>query len=291
LNPGGSINSAGQLRIVSNNGTANAVTISLSAFELLQTDGTLTTPSLGFMSSQSAKGQSAVADFIVYDSLGIPLNTRVTAVLESRDDNATIYRWYADSVDNDPASGIDLSVGTGTVTFDGEGNYVTASNTAVAIERRNVAAASPLSVDLHFDAISGLAAANSTLAASRQDGFEAGSLSTFSIGEDGVIRGAFSNGISRTLGQLRLVRFANPAGLEQRGQNLFATGANSGLPVEGNPGENGIASLVAGAVELSNTDIGNNLIQLVLATTQYRGNTRVITASQQLLEELLNLRR
>lgn len=291
LNPGGTVTPDGRIRFVSNNGTGNAMTISLSAFELLQTDGTLTTPNLGFTSTQEARGQSAVADFIVYDSLGIPLNVRVTAVLESRDDNSTVYRWFADSSDNDPAVGIDLAVGTGTMTFDGEGNFVTASNSSVGIDRRNVASASPLSFDLHFDAISGLAADNATLAAARQDGSESGTLSSFAIGEDGVIRGAFSNGIARTLGQLRLVRFANPAGLEQRGENLFATGANSGLPVEGNPGENGTATLVAGAVELSNTDIGNNLIQLVLATTQYRGNTRVITASQQLLEELLNLRR
>ncbi len=291
LVPGGSVTTSGKLRIVSNNGTGNAVTISLSAFELTQTDGTLTTPDLAFTSSQEGLGQSAIADFIVYDSLGIPINVRVTSVLETRDDNSTIYRWFADSGDNDPASGIDLAVGTGTITFDGEGNFVTASNSSVAIDRRNVASASPLGFELHFDAISGLASSTATLAASQQDGFAAGTLSSFAIGESGIIRGAFSNGVARTLGQVRLVRFANPAGLEQRGQNMFATGANSGLPVEGNPGENGTATLVAGAVELSNTDIGSNLIQLVLATTQYRGNTRVITTSQQLLEELLNLRR
>ena len=93
------------------------------------------------------------------------------------------------------------------------------------------------------------------------------------------------------MGKVRLARFANPSGLEQRGQNLFGLGVNSGLPVEGNAGEAGLGSLIAGAVELSNTDIGDNLVDLILATTQYRGNTRVITAAQQLLDELLNLRR
>jgi flagellar hook protein FlgE len=93
------------------------------------------------------------------------------------------------------------------------------------------------------------------------------------------------------LGQLRLARFTNPVGLEQKGENLFAVGPNSGLPVEGNPGENGIATIIAGAVELSNTDVGGNLIDLVMASTQYRANTRVISTSQQLLDELLNIRR
>jgi flagellar hook protein FlgE len=276
---------------VSNNGEGNAVRIGLSAFVNTSTTGGVTTPNVGFTSSQTALGQSAITDFIVYDSLGIPINVRLTAVQESRTDTATTYRWFADSADNEPLAGIDLAVGTGLITFDGQGNFITASNSTVAIDRRTVASSSPLSFDLHFDSISGLASTTASLAASRQDGSEAGTLSSFTIGEDGIVRGAFSNGVARNLGQIRLVRFANPGGLEQRGQNLFATGANSGLPVQGNPGENGIGSIVAGAVELSNTDIGGNLIQLVLATTMYRGNTRVITASQQLLDELLNLRR
>lgn len=291
LTPGGLITPDGRIRLVSNNGVDNAVTIGLSAFVINQSDGSVATPNPGFSSTQTAAGQSTVADFLVYDSLGIPINMRLTAVMESRTGTATTYRWFADSPDNDPATGLDLSVGTGLVTYDGQGNFVTASNTQVSVQRRNVPSATPLDFELDFTGISGLENDIATLAASRQDGSSAGTLSTFSIGEDGVVRGSFTNGVSRVLGQIRLTRFSNPAGLEQRGQNMFAIGANSGLPVEGNPGENGIGTLVAGAVELSNTDIGGNLIDLVLATTQYRGNTRVITAAQQLLEELLNLRR
>ena len=66
---------------------------------------------------------------------------------------------------------------------------------------------------------------------------------------------------------------------------------NSGEPLRDIPGSSGIGSLTAGAIELSNTDIGQNLIELILASTQYRGGTRVITSAQQLLDELLNLRR
>jgi flagellar hook protein FlgE len=182
-------------------------------------------------------------------------------------------------------------VGTGLITFDGEGNLVSVTNSTVSIDRRNVPSNSPLEFQLDFTQMSGLAEESSTMAASRQDGSPPGTLTSFTIGEDGIIRGVFDNGIARDLGQVRLARFTNPAGLEQRGQNLYATGTNSGLPVEGDPGENGLGSLIAGAVELSNTDIGQNLIDLVLATTQYRGNTRVITTAQQLIDELLNLRR
>jgi flagellar hook protein FlgE len=232
-----------------------------------------------------------VAEFLAYDSLGVPLNVRVTAVLEERTGNETTYRWFADSGDNDPISGVDVGVGTGLIRFDGEGNVAGVTNQTVSVDRRNVPSTSPLEFELNVDGVSGLAADTSSLAAARQDGAAAGTLSSFNIDDGGLIEGAFSNGTTRTLGQIRLARFANPEGLDQRGHNAFAEGANSGLPVEGNPGENGIGTLISGAVELSNTDIGQDLVELVLATTMFRGNTRVISAAQELLEELLNLRR
>lgn len=290
LSPGATIND-GQIRFVSNNGVDNALSIGLSAFQLTNSAGDVLTPNLGFGQIQEAKGQSAVADFVAYDSLGIPIGVRITTVLEERSGSATTYRWFADSPDNDPTSGTEIAVGTGLITFDGEGNFISSTNSAVSVDRRNIPSSTPLEFNLDFTNISGLAADKSTLAAARQDGSAAGKLTSFIIGEDGIIRGVFSSGVTRNLGQIRLARFSNPAGLEQRGENMFAQGVNSGLPVEGDPGDDGIGQIIAGAVELSNTDIGRNLIDLVLASTQYRGNTRVITTAQQLLDELLNLRR
>jgi flagellar hook protein FlgE len=238
-----------------------------------------------------AAGESAVTDFIAYDSLGMSVRVRLTAVLESRNSTSTTYRWFADSADNMPASGVAIAVGTGLITFDGEGNFDTATNDKVSVDRELVASASPLEMKLDFNNISGLAATKSTLAVSRQDGSAPGVLTSFIVGEDGRISGVFSNGITRDLAQIRLARFANPAGLEQKGENIFAAGVNSGLPIEGNPNEQGIGSIISGAQELSNTDIGGNLIDLILASTMYRGNTRVISTATQMLDELLALRR
>lgn len=290
LSPGFAI-SNGRIRAVSNNGTANAVDIDISAFKQVTPTGTLSTPDLSFGTVQEAKGQSAVADFITYDSLGIPMNVRVTTVLQQVTDSSTVYRWYADSSDNSPLSGADISVGTGLVTFDGQGNLIGTTNDTVSIQRRNLPSSDPLSFDLDFSKVSGLSTASSSLSAARQDGSPAGTLASFIIGEDGLLKGVFTSGVTRDLGQIQMAKFANPGGLVQRGQNLFSQGVNSGLPIQGDPGTQGIGSVVAGAVELSNTDIGKNLIELVLATTQYRGNARVITAAQQMLDELLNLRR
>lgn len=287
--PGGAIQN-GRIRIVSNTGTANAVSIGLSGMQL-EVGGIQSNINLPFSSAQTAKGESAVADFIAYDSLGIPISVRITATLEARTSTTTVYRWYADSPDNQPISGVNIAVGTGLITFDGEGNFVSATNSTVAIERREVASQSPLEFELDFSQLSGLAVETSTLAVSRQDGSAPGVLTSFIVGEDGCIRGVFSNGVTRDLGQIILARFANPAGLEQRGQNLFAAGVNSGLPVMGRPNEQGLGQIISGAVELSNTDIGGNLVDLILAATMYRSNTRVISTSQQMLDELLSINR
>lgn len=287
--PGGFVEN-GRINLVSNNGVANALDIGLSAM-LINTGSGVANVDLPWATVQDAVGESAVTDFLAYDSLGIPLRVRLTAVLEKRDSTSTTYRWFADSPDNDPLTGVGISVGTGLISFDGEGNFVAASESTVSIDRRHVSSASPLEFELDFSQLSGLAADRSTLSVSRQDGSAPGVLTSFIVGEDGTIRGVFSNGATRDLGQLRLARFANPTGLVQRGQNLFAEGVNSGLPVQGDPGQQGIGTIIAGATELSNTDIGTSLIDLILASTMYRGNTRVITTSQQMLDELLALRR
>ncbi|MEM9365007.1 MAG: flagellar hook-basal body complex protein [Planctomycetota bacterium] len=290
LSPGASIVN-GAIRIVSNTGEDNAVEIDLSAFRFTDQLGAVTTPNLAFGTLQEAAGQSATSDFVVYDSLGVPINVRVTATLESRDDEATVYRWYADSPDNAVPGSNEISVGTGLIRFDGNGNFVTATESTIAINREGLPSVTPLQFEMDFSLVSGLATQEASLAATTQDGSEPGVLNSFIVGEDGTLRGVFSNGISRDLGQLQLARFANPAGLEARGLNLYAEGVNTGLPVQGQPGENGIGSVIGGALELSNTDIGDDLVELVLASTQYRGNSRVITTTQQLIDELLNLRR
>jgi flagellar hook protein FlgE len=278
---------------VSNNGVDNAVEIGLSSFIITKNDNTVVSSNLGFGSIQTAVGQSAVADFIAYDSAGYSINVRVTAVLESVSGTATTYRWFADSPDNDPsgAPNVDISVGTGLVTFDGEGNLIGTTNNRVSIDRRDVPSNTPLEFALDFSNVTGLADDKASLQASRQDGSDSGTLTSFIIGEDGVIRGVFSNGVTRDLGAIRLARFANPVGLEQVGQTLYRQGVNAGLPITGGPGDAGLGKVVAGARELSNTDIGQNMIDLVLASTQYRSNSRVITTAQELLDELLNLRR
>ena len=287
---GGTIDNS-RLQFTSNMGIENALGVDLSAFRFTPTGGTTEVVQMPFSTVQKANGEGATADFVVYDSLGTPINVRVTTVLESIDATGARFRWIATSPQNAEETGVNIQVGTGVITTDGDGKFVSATDDRIAIGRGESPANSPLEFRLNFDQVTGLATNENTLAAASQDGFPAGTLTSFIITESGRIQGVFSNGSSRDLGQLRMARFANNGGLQQVGDNMFSTGVNSGLPIEGNPGSGGMGAVTTGAVELSNTDIGQNLIELILASTQYRGGARVITAVQQLLDELLALRR
>jgi flagellar hook protein FlgE len=282
--PGYQVLTNGRIRLTGNNGVDNAIDIKTLT-------GTLA--SLPFTTYQNANGVSTAVNFNTYDSLGISCNVELTMVLEDRiSGTATVYRWYADSRDNQPSTvgNNSIAVGTGLISFDGKGAYIPGSDATIDIDRSQYPSVSPLQIDLDFSTIAALGTDNA-VKMYQQDGFAPGVLSSFIVGEDGMITGVFSNSATRTLGQIRLARFGNPAGLQQLGQNLFAAGVNSGMPMEGNPGEQGIGSIVAGAVELSNADVGSNLIDLILASTMYRSNTRTITTVQQMLDELLQLRR
>jgi flagellar hook protein FlgE len=290
LPPGVAITPQGQIQFVSNAGVDNAVSINLSALQLTPTNGTAETVPLTFNQTQAAVGQSVTANFVAYDSLGIPINVNLTAVLQSVSSTQTVYRWFADSPQNDPTTGASTAVGTGLITFNGAGQFVSATNSTVAVQRAHVPSAKPLEFNLNFAQLSGLAATTPTLSVTSQDGFPPGTLTSYTVGSDGIIKGSFSNGTQEDLGQVILAAFANPAGLEQAGQNLYTPGVNSGLPVFGVPNANAIGSIVSGALEQSNTDVSSNLINLITSSTQYRGNAQVISTAQTLFDTLLQLR-
>ncbi len=292
----------GQFRITSNLGEENAIEIPLTAFRFQPAGETLSAPlSIPFTRTQAADGPGTSTEFLVYDSLGSPLSVRVTTVRETSADpgNSTTYRWYATSSGNEPDGGVSTVVGDGLLVFDSQGDLDLGSTATarISIERNQTASLSPLEIELDFSSVKSLDQRDeqndpfSNLNMTVQDGFPPGVLTDFTITDSGLIQGQFSNGTQRTLGQVVMARFANNGGLQQVGDSLFVSGVNSGEPSFGTPGQEGIGSVTTGAVELSNTDIGQNLIELILASTQYRGGSRVISAAQELLDELLALRR
>jgi|CXWL01.1.fsa_nt_gi flagellar hook protein FlgE len=133
--------------------------------------------------------------------------------------------------------------------------------------------------------------ATSALVQQTQDGFAAGSLQAFSVDANGVINGRFSNGQLRALAQVVLARFPDPIGLTRTGKNTFAQSGNSGQPVNGTPDSAGLGRVLSNSLELSNVDLGESFIDMIAAQRGFQANSRVITTSDEILQELVNLKR
>jgi len=124
-----------------------------------------------------------------------------------------------------------------------------------------------------------------------QDGYTMGYLDDFKIDQNGVITGVFSNGTNRVLGQVALASFANQGGLEKAGENTFVQSTNSGLA---NIGPARVASkgkIISGTLEMSNVDLADQFVDMIVTQRGFQANSRTIQTADQLLQELLTLKR
>ena len=140
------------------------------------------------------------------------------------------------------------------------------------------------------DRLTGSATLNSVAALS-QDGSTIGSLVSFSVGQNGLISGVFSNGRTQALGQIALANFADPSGLIKSGGSLFTTSANSGVPQIGVAGVGGRGTMTGSTLEGSNVDLGQEFTNMIVAQRGFEANAKVITTSDELLQDLVNLKR
>ncbi|MFW5711738.1 MAG: flagellar hook protein FlgE [Spirochaetota bacterium] len=140
------------------------------------------------------------------------------------------------------------------------------------------------------DTMTQFAEKNSTKAF-RQDGYPMGYLENYKIDQSGIITGVYSNGTNRVLGQIALSSFTNPGGLEKAGENTYVVSNNSG---EARIGESGIAGkgkVIAGALEMSNVDLAEEFTDMIVTQRGFQANSKSITTSDQMLQELLTLKR
>ena len=116
-------------------------------------------------------------------------------------------------------------------------------------------------------------------------------LTSYNFGSDGKLRGVFSDGTQKDIAQIALADFNNPMGLEKVGETAFRATANSGAPDIAVSSEGRRGTLIAGAVEMSNVDLAAEFTNLILAQRGFQANSRVITTSDAVLEELVNIKR
>ena len=153
-----------------------------------------------------------------------------------------------------------------------------------------------ISLELAADGSEGRAgltsfAGSSTAAVTAQDGREAGELVNINIGSDGVLEGIYSNGAALSLGQISLARFTNPMGLLRSGGNLYEESAGSGTAVMGFAGDDMTSVIYSGALEGSNVDISEEFTNMIITQRGFQASARVITLADELLTELINLKR
>lgn len=143
---------------------------------------------------------------------------------------------------------------------------------------------------IDFSALTGFAGVNN---AQRQtmDGNAAGTLTGFGVEADGTIRGTFSNGDTRALAKIATASFSNPLGLEKAGASYFVESGNSGQPQIGEPGSGTRGAMTGGAIEMSNVDLAAEFTNLILSQRGFQANTRVITTSDEILQELVSMKR
>jgi len=292
-NLGGSvtINAGGQLVITGNEGTAQAIGPDSVSITVTGAGSGLVQP-LQLNRTAQADGESVRTSFIVYDSLGTAVTIDLTFVLQATTlSGGTTWQLVAES---DDTAAMNRIVGLAEVTFDNAGRFESASNQTLTLIRDN-GAVSPMQLTLDLDSetygVSSLADQGSSLAAVFQDGSPIGTLSNFSIGEDGRISGSFTNGLTRTIGQIAIAKFTNPEGLVDLGDNLFGSGPNSGTAFVTRPREFGTGRLVGSALEQSNVDLSQEFINMILASTGYSAASRVITTTDELITQLLALGR
>jgi flagellar hook protein FlgE len=243
--------------------------------------------------TSGATGESVNTTFTTYDSLGNPVDVDVTATLQSTSNTGSTWAFSATSPQDTNAStftpgGTGSLLGDGTLTFDNTGKLTSSTGTTVSIARDNTGATTPMDVTLDFSGVTALSSTASTLTSATQDGFPEGSLSTFSVGEDGTITGSFTNGQTQVLGQLALATFNNNQGLVNQGGNLYAPGPASGQPVIGAPEQSGAGTVLSGQLEGSNVDLSKQFTDLITDSEGFTASSRVITTADQLITALLN---
>lgn len=129
----------------------------------------------------------------------------------------------------------------------------------------------------------------STMIFQNQDGWTSGSLRSLTISQAGVIGGVFTNGQVKNIAQVAVAKFIAPGGLTKMGRNLFAESFDSGQPVIGTPGSSGRGNIMPNSVELSNVDLADEFVKMIAAQRGFQANTKVITSSDAMLSEIMNI--
>jgi flagellar hook protein FlgE len=214
----------------------------------------------------------------VYDSLGA---SHTPTIRFTRTSDPLEWTWQV----TDPA----LASGNGTISFLSDGRF-DSMTTAVPVVVPGSPGADPIDLNLDLSKLTMLSA-ETTISPRNQDGLAAGSVSDlYGAPNTGEMYLVYSNGLKQLVGQLALAHFTNPSGLLRAGGNQYKIGLNSGEPQIGTANTGGRGAISSGYLEASNVDMAQEFTNMILAQRSFQASTRVITTSDQILQELVNLK-
>lgn len=263
---------------------------SLDSLAITEAGNAVLGDALAFNTLQEAENAVAVSSVIAYDTLG---NAHTVVLTFNKSEIANYWSWEA-TVDGDATV---LRGNRGTVTFNEDGSLASfAPDDGSQFQFDPGTGAATVSIDFDpgtIGSLDGLTqfASASTVIAADQDGYGKGDLASITIDEYGVIKGHYTNSITKTLAQIYLAAFNNPGGLRKKGENLYTTGANSGDPKIGTAGAAIAASVVSGGLEQSNVDLAEEFTDLITTQRGFQASTRIITTADEMLVDTLGLKR
>jgi len=271
---------------VNSQGAVSPLAIPLGAQVLTQS--TANVDFTGNLSSEAAGGETHRTTATIYDSKGAPLDVQITF---TRTAGANEWGFAVDwPVGFTPPTGLAITAGaSGTVSFNTVGGFVVPTPPLPAVTL-TVPQANNIVFNMDFSALSMVAGSSTGLVRS-QDGLFPGELATFSIGRDGVVTGTFTNGAVRDLGQIAIAHFASPEGLMKTGSNLYEASSSSGEAIIGGAGIDGRGTVETGTLEMSNVDLASEFTEMITTSRAFQANSRVVTTSDEMLQELIQLKR
>lgn len=212
--------------------------------------------------------------------------------------------WDVNFVNADPTdSSLLVVAGTQALSFDTDGSLIDDnSGTAIAFDF-GADVVTPQDILFDFGTGTGEAtpgtgfdgttqySASFSVGQLTQDGNGSGAVSNISIGESGLISASFTNGQTRSIGQLALARFLDQGSLMKLGRNLYQETYESGQPVVSKPETSGLGRILSNTLELSNVDLAQEFVKLISAQRAFQANSRIITTTDELYQELINIKR
>lgn len=239
----------------------------------------------GNLPADSAVGDQNFTSLSVFDGQGTAVELAVTFT-KTNDQEWTLSATYGDAATNVPLT-------DNVLTFDATGRVAVPADFSANVAAGGIPGLGDIELTIGGDnpgEITQLAALGS-VAAITQDGSATGQLSGLTVGEDGIITGSYSNGQVKAIAQVAIASFANPEGLERVTGTMFKSSVNSGLAQLGAAASGGRGIIAPGTLEMSNVDLAEEFTNLIRTQRGFQANSRVITTSDEMLQEIVNLKR